>query len=222
MTVKLHNPTPEIEPDYHAFDLFFCWGQDKVSRAISSRTSWPLGPKRFRYAPCHVAFCCMFESRPVWVESTMLCEHECLYRKLIVAGPQMHEIDQRLIDYRRAKGRVELWRIVPFMRLSNSDSGELTRSAIGDFVVKHYGYDLHGAIFAGAFPLKLVDLFLGGGLYPAVRDQSLFCSEWAAALAMKFGLLAPGNYRRYSPADLGRALATNGMIQFVRSFESDA
>jgi hypothetical protein len=56
-------------------DIAACFGTDLTGRAISWGTASLFAPRGLKVAPSHVAICCEFEERIVWVESTTLCGH---------------------------------------------------------------------------------------------------------------------------------------------------
>lgn len=195
-------------------DLFACRGRDRVSRLISWGTARLLAPAGLRVGPCHVAIAARHGRHGMlWVESTAfgsaLQQGEgCVIRKRVADGCQAHTLANR-IDYWRAVGSVEVYRLAPIESLSTEESGLLSEILFKHFVEPGIRYDWPHVVLAGTRVLKRTDLM------PAETRDALFCSELVAAVLMRLGRLARGNPTRYSPADLLRELVRNGTYHRV-------
>lgn len=223
MKLRIHRPEDDDQedaPPFLPFDLFVCWGTDKVSRFISAVTSWPFGPPRLRIGPAHVAFCVDWYNHPLWAESTGICKHPCLYHNAVISGCQFHNIADRIEDYVKIGGRVDVYRLAPMWQLKADQTRELLSVVCNEYVGKEVGYDLDGAMFSALRVWKLLDVVLG--VFPNADTNQLFCSEWAAHLLMYFNRLPLSNCSKFTPAELARAMVNNGVSKYERSFQTAA
>ena len=202
--------------DFEPLDIAACYGTDPTSRAISWLTASPFAPRRLRRGPSHVAVICHFHEMPVLIESTTLCRHSCLIHGERISGCQAHQPEIRINDYLSAGGHVDLYRLSPVDRLSNSESELLSRILIRHFVGRNVTYDMGGALLSGT------RLFKHTRLLPSADLNQLFCSELAAKVLMRLGRLNRDNPTKYNPGTLLRQLIREGTMQFERSFQREA
>ena len=195
-------------------DIAACYGSDLASRIITLGTASLLAPSGLVLGPSHVAILCSHEGRPVWVESTTMCDHECRVRHERVDGAQVHVPRNRIRDYVKTGGRVELYRLSSLASLGfDLEKSELlSRILIDLFVGRARSYDLGGAILSGT------RLFQMSRLFPGADLNSLFCSEMVAATLMELGLLPRKNPTRYNPARLLRQLVRAGTYRRQKTF----
>ncbi len=129
-----------------------------------------------------------------------------------MAGTQAHDPRQRLADYTRQRGRVDLYRLTAIHRLCRYESRLLNRLLLQHFVARGVGYDVGGALLSGTRVFQLLRLF------PAADLDRLFCSELIAAVLMRVGRLNHSNPTRYNPARLLRQLVRCGTYRRIHSF----
>lgn len=194
-------------------DIAACYGVDWTSRLISAGTSSLVGPHELCWPPSHVAICCRNDDETIWVESTSLCHRACLFRRMPVSGVQAHRPYDRIADYVRSGGRVDLYRLTEINRFSKSESCLLSRLLIDHFIKKHIRYDMSGAVLSGTRAFQLTRLFPGADL------QRLFCSELIAAVLMRLGRMNHANPTRFNPGRLLRHLVRTGKYHRAGSFE---
>ena len=218
MTTALPPTVPSYEPQ--AGDVFACWGADWVSRGISVETSSVFGPWQFRWAPSHVAIACprWYPNHKTcyWWESTTMAKRACLEAEAPVSGCQVHPIVGRLQDYLFSGGRVNVYRLTEFDRLTDNETQQL-RNMLGqvigdaDSAAKPITYDTAGALCSGTRIVKRFTLW---------RNQldALFCSELLAALLQRLGRMCRENPSGFTPAGLMRRLITAGTYQHLTTF----
>jgi len=198
--------------DFQPLDLLACYGTDATARAITWLTASALAPRRLRLGPSHIALICKHHDAPLWLESTTLCSHPCVILGRQISGVQAHLPEIRINDYVQAGGRVDLYRLSPIDRLSETESELLTRILIRHFIGRQVTYDMGGALLSGT------RLFKRTRLLPSADLNELFCSELVAAVLMRLGRLNRANPTRYNPACLLRQLVREGTFQFEREF----
>jgi hypothetical protein len=189
-------------------DLAACHGADWTSRLIRWQTASLFPPAGLRLGPSHVALLCRWRDEMIWTESTTLCRSPCLIRQRQVSGAQAHRPQERIADYVNAGGRVDIYRLTHFHRLSIEESRLLTRLVLDEFIDPGIGYDLGGALLSGTRVLHRSRWFPGTDL------EQLFCSELAAAVVMRLNRMNHANPTRYNPARLLRELVRTG--KYVR------
>ncbi len=196
-------------------DIAACYGADWTGRLISLGTASLFAPPKLRIGPSHVAILCELKGDLTWVESTTLCEAPCLVRGESVAGAQAHRPRDRVNDYVRSNGKVDVYRLTSINALSNPESLLLSAILINHFVRPGKHYDMHGAILSGTRTFQLSRLFPGANL------DELFCSELVAAVAMRLNRMNHSNPTRFNPARLLRQLVRSGKYHFLRSIEGE-
>lgn len=201
--------------DFQSLDLLACYGTDATARAITWLTASALAPRRLRLGPSHVAVISQHHGSPLWMESTTLCPHPCAVLGYRVEGVQAHLPEQRIQDYVSTGGRVDVYRLSPIDRLSQSESELLSKILIRHFIGRLVTYDLGGALLSGT------RLFKRTRLLPAADLNELFCSELVAAVLMRLGRLNRANPTRYNPACLLRQVVREGTFQFERSYSRE-
>lgn len=201
--------------DFQPLDLLACYGTDATARAITWLTASALAPRRLRLGPSHIALICKHHDAPLWLESTTLCVHPCVILGRQISGVQAHLPEIRINDYVQAGGRVDLYRLSPIDRLSQSESELLSKILVRHFIGKRISYDLGGALLSGT------RLFKRTRLLPAADLNQLFCSELVAAVLMRLGRLNRANPTRYNPACLLRQVVREGTFQFERSYSQE-
>jgi len=201
--------------DFLPGDIAACHGADWTSRLIRWGTSTLFPPAGLRVGPSHVAVLCPWRQRMVWAESTTLCPHNCLIQNRPVSGAQLHPPELRIRDYLDHRGRVDIYRLTPFHRLSPQESRLLTWLILNEFIDPGTNYDLEGALFSGTHVLPFSRWFPGGSL-----DQ-LFCSEMVAAIVMRLNRMNHSNPTRYNPARLLRELVRTGKYTRVATLRPD-
>jgi hypothetical protein len=206
------------EREFQPLDIAACYGTGFTAKAISYGTASLLAPPRLKLGPSHVAVLCEFHGSPVWIESTTQSQHPCAILGYPVDGCQAHLPEDRLRDYVARGGHVDLYRLSPVDRLSQSESELLTEILVRHFIGRRITYDLGGALISGT------RLFKRTRLLPAADLNELFCSELIAAVLMRLGRLNRANPTRYNPACLLRELVRQGTFQFEREYvqEPDA
>lgn len=201
--------------DFQPLDLLACYGTDATARAITWLTASALAPRRLRLGPSHVAVIGEHHGSPLWLESTTLCPHPCAVLGYRVDGVQAHLPEERIHDYVSTGGRVDVYRLSPIDRLSQSESELLSKILIRHFLGRLVTYDLGGALLSGT------RLFKRTRLLPAADLNELFCSELVAAVLMRLGRLNRANPTRYNPACLLRQVVRQGTFQFERSYSPE-
>lgn len=190
-------------------DILACYGTDGASRLVSAWTSSIRRPAELRLGPSHVAICVDHPGRGlILVESTTLCDHECLFRGEAVSGVQAHYPEERINDYHAAGGHVDCWRINDYWRLSSREELFLWEVVAKHFEDDQIAYDLRGAITSGTRLLCKIVSFLETDL------ERLFCSELIAAALMRLNRMPIANATRYNPARLLRQLARSNVYQY--------
>lgn len=192
-------------------DIAACYGSDFASRVISWGTASLFGPGPLRIGPSHVAIIVDHPRRDLltWCESTSLCRRPCLEQGTAVDGCQAHRPEDRIDDYLESGGSVDIYRLAAIQSLSTAESELLTRIVWHHLIEKRVHYDLRGAILSGTRLLKRTHLFPGADL------DSLFCSEWIAAVLQRLGRMNHANPARFHPAGLLRELVDTGVYQRV-------
>jgi len=190
--------------DFKPGDIAACHGDDWTSRVIRWGTCSLFSPPGLRLGPSHVALICDWRKEMVWVESTTLCSRSCLLRGDRVSGAQVHQPIDRISDYLHHGGRVDIYRLSHFHRLSSQESHLLSRLVLNDFVRVNVRYDMGGALLSGTRVFQMTRLFPGANL-----DQ-LFCSELVAAVVMRLNRMNHANPSRFHPARLLRELVRTG------------
>lgn len=186
-------------------DLIACWGTDRQARTISWGTASLLAPPGMRLSPSHVALITDHpQYGPVWVESTTLCRHPCLFRGKPVSGCQAHLPVTRVTDYVEQGGRVEVYRPT---EINSLDSGELVllrRILLTHFVARGVRYDMSGALLSARRITTLPRLI-------SADLETVFCSELAAAVIQRLGRLSRcRNPSWYHPGRLIRDVYSQG------------
>jgi hypothetical protein len=200
--------------EFQPGDIAACFGTDRVSRAISLGTARPFAPKRLKIGPSHVAILCDHSVEGmIWVESTSLCRHPCIFRGDRVSGVQAHHVSERIADYTRVGGRVDLYRLVEIDQLRDKESKRLTAMLV-NWIAANVDYDTGGAICSGERVFKFLDYFPGADL------SSLFCSELVAAVLQRLGRMNRANPATFNPATLLRQLVRQGVYRYVDSYQS--
>lgn len=195
-------------------DIAACHGTDGASRLIRWGTVSLFPPAGLRLGPSHVALLFPWRGEMLWGESTTLCPSPCRIRGRIVSGAQAHDPAERIGQYLAAGGRVDLYRLVRFHRLSATESRLLTRILLDEVIEPGIGYDFGGAALSGTRVLQRSRFFPGADL------ESLFCSELVAATVMRLNRMNHANPTRYNPARLLRELVLTGKYQRVETFRA--
>ncbi|WP_437229189.1 hypothetical protein SH661x_001301 [Planctomicrobium sp. SH661] len=190
-------------------DIAACHGADWTGRMIRWGTASLAPPGILRVGPSHVAILCRWRSEMIWTESTTLCDTPCLIRGLPVTGAQAHHPHDRINDYLQAGGRVDLYRLTQFHRLTIEESRLLTRLLLDEFIDPGIGYDMGGALLSGTRVFQSLRFFPGANL------EQLFCSELVAAVIMRLNRMNHSNPSRYHPARLMRELVRTGKYERV-------
>lgn len=190
-------------------DIAACHGADWTSRVIRWGTASPFPPRGLRLGPSHVALMCLWRGEMIWAESTTLCRIPCLVRGQRVSGAQAHRPEERIAEYLEGGGRVDIYRLVHFHRLSLDESRLLTRLILDEFIDPGISYDLGGAILSGT------RVFQCSRFFPGANLEHLFCSELVAAVVMRLNRLNHTNPTRYNPARLLRELVRTGKYERV-------
>ena len=198
--------------EFQPGDLVACYGTEFVAKAISYGTASLLAPRRLRIGPSHVAVICEHHGSPVWIESTTLCAHPCVILGYPISGVQAHLPEDRIDDYVKPGGRVDLYRLSPIDRLNAGESQLLTRILVKHFIGRRVEYDTGGALLSGTRLFKRTRLLPGADL------NELFCSELVAKVLMRLGRMNRDNPTKYNPACLLRQLVREGTVQFERRF----
>ena len=192
--------------DFQSGDIAACFGTGFAARGITLATASPLAPRGLRLGPSHVAIICRHRERPLWVESTTLCEHKCCVRGEPTAGVQAHPPELRTADYLRAGGHVDIYRLTGINALSRDERTLLHRILVGHLLGVGGRYDLSGALVSGTRLLRLL---------PGAKVDELFCSELVAAVLMRLGRMNHANPARFHPARLLRELVRTGKVTRV-------
>ena len=190
-------------------DLMACYGADRLGRLIRAKTSWLWGPS----APSHVAMCCDYQGRVVWVESTTQTNRPCMIRGGRVDGAQVHLPHHRIADYASSGGRVDVWRLAKTRTLADWQRAELSRVLIDEIVRPGTAYDYGGAGLSGLRFLPWT------WLYPSADLERVFCSELCAEGLMSVGRMPISVAGRWNPGRLLRWLCWWGVYRFLRSYD---
>lgn len=203
-------------------DVLACFGGDRVSRAISALTAWPFAPSRLRIGPSHVAIVAETPAGTspdlLWCESTTLCPHPCAVTGIARNGVQAHWPRDRVGDYHRSGGHVDVYRLTAIDALNDSESRRLSSILIDQFIRPQRDYDVAGALISGTPVVRLLD----GLLLRRFRSlHDVFCSELVAAALMRLCRLNRANPTRYSPAKLLRQIVNQGTYRYVGTLIHD-
>jgi len=201
-----------IGREFRSGDVAACFGTDGISRTISIATASLLAPHRLRIAPSHVAIICEYCGAPTWVESTTLCRHPCRITETHTSGMQAHYPEDRIDDYTRHGGRVDLYRLSAIDSLTTTESSLLTKILIHHFLADRVSYDTPGAIISGT------RLFKYTRLLPRADLHQLFCSELIAATLQRLNRMNRANPTRFNPGSLCRTLVRQGTYSYERSY----
>lgn len=198
-------------------DIAACFGTCAVSRAITWRTFHPFPPiRRLAWGPSHVAILCRHPvGGMIWAESTSMCAHACLFRDKRVSGVQAHDPWERIGDYEKGGGWVDLYRLVDFWSLSGAESELLTNLVVRHFIRKNVDYDTGGALLSGTTLLRRLPFVLGGGRHTL---QAAFCSELIHSLQKRLNRIDHNNSTKYTPGRLMRELVADGTYRYVETF----
>ncbi|MEZ6066020.1 MAG: hypothetical protein R3B90_10000 [Planctomycetaceae bacterium] len=195
----------ELSPDeLQAGDILACYGGDWPSRLICAATATLFASRHLRWPPSHVAIVCPSEAELLWVESTTFCDRPCRAQGVPVSGVQAHRPADRLVDYLREGGRVDVYRLADIDRLSTTETRLLRRILLQHFIGRRIRYDVRGAALSGTRFLHWTRLFPGADL------ERLFCSELIAAVLMRLGRMNRANPSRFHPGRLLRELVKTG------------
>lgn len=204
-------PRMHLEPG----DIAACYGTGLLDRLIRLETGSLFGPPGLKLGPSHVAIMAATrslnrnrKSQIVWCESTTLCSHPCLLREQRVSGVQVHRPEDRIRDYTADGARVEIYRLCEFDRLMAPEVKQLMRMV---HYLSHHGvgYDYRGAVTSGTRVLKWRRSL-------ASNLESLFCSEFIAAVLQRLGRMNRRNPTLYNPAALLRELVRTGVYRRVQ------
>lgn len=191
-------------------DIAACYGTGFVSKAISFETMSLIPPsKRLLLGPSHVAVMLGEGNDQLWVESTSLCPRRCVINNITVEGPQAHRPKDRIADYVRPGGRVDIYRPTPWYLLTQEEY-EKAHKLLVEFLIKKggYHYDMLGAVISGTRAFRLWPFFFS-------TMHEVFCSEMIAALMMRTCRLPVTKTNKFSPGRLMRKLVWNGVYKFV-------
>jgi len=197
-------------------DIAACHGTDWTGRVIRWGTASLFPPGLLRVGPSHVALMCSWRGRMIWTESTTLCRSACLIRGVPVSGAQAHLPDERIADYTGSGGRVDLYRLTHFNRLTIEESRLLTRLVLDEFIDPGISYDMGGAILSGT------RVFQCSRFFPGANLEQLFCSELVAAVVMRLNRMNHANPSRYHPARLLRELVRTGKYERIAVLKGEA
>jgi hypothetical protein len=200
--------------EFQPGDIAACYGTDWTGKIIRWGTATLFPPASLRVGPSHVAILCRWRGQMIWTESTTLCRSPCLIREAPVSGAQAHLPVERVKDYVREGGRVDLYRLTHFNRLTIEESRLLTRLILDEFIDPGIDYDLGGALLSGT------RVFQYSRFFPGANLQQLFCSELVAAVIMRLNRMNHANPSRYHPARLLRELVRTGKYERVATFDS--
>ncbi len=192
-------------------DIAACYGTDWASRVIRWGTSSLFPPGALRLGPSHVALMCRWRESMIWTESTTLCSRACLIREEQVEGAQAHRPEDRIADYIQSGGRVDLYRLTHFQRLTPEESRMLTRLLLDEFILPELRYDMGGAVLSGTRVFQMTRFF------PVANLEEIFCSELVAAIVMRLNRMNHENPSRFNPARLLRELVRTGKYERVAS-----
>ena len=135
-------------------------------------------------------------------------------RGVSVAGAQAHEPDERIADYVQHGGRVDIYRLTHFHRLTVEESRLLTRLVLDEFIDPGISYDMGGALLSGT------RVFQCSRFFPGANLEQLFCSELVAAVIMRLNRMNHSNPSRYHPARLLRELVNTGKYERVATLDA--
>ncbi|WP_437188459.1 hypothetical protein SH668x_001906 [Planctomicrobium sp. SH668] len=200
--------------EFQPGDIAACHGTDWTGRIIRWGTASLFPPWQLSLGPSHVAILCRWRGEMIWAESTTLCSTPCLVRNIPTEGAQAHWPEERVSDYLEMGGRVDVYRLTHFQRLTPAESQLLTRLLLDEFIEPGVSYDLGGALLSGTRVFQYSKFFPGANL------EQLFCSELVAAVVMRLNRMNHANPSRYHPARLLRELIRIGGYQRVATFAS--
>ncbi|WP_437191478.1 hypothetical protein [Planctomicrobium sp. SH527] len=202
-----------VSMEFKPGDIAACHGTDWASKLIRWGTGSLFPPGGLRLGPSHVALLCRWRESMIWTESTTLCSRPCLIREEQVDGAQAHQPEDRIADYVESGGRVDLYRLTHFQRLTLEESRMLTRLLLDEFILTGLRYDLGGAVLSGTRAFQLSRLF------PSANLEEIFCSELVAAIVMRLNRMNHSNPSRFNPARLLRELVRTGKYERVASID---
>lgn len=199
-------------------DVLACFGTGGTSRRISLGTSVPIGTRRLRFAPSHLAIIGEHDGDCRWFESTTLSERPCVIQNKLVDGVQAHEPADRVRDYCLGRdwlghGRVDVYRLSPIDRLDDGERELLSRMLVQDFL--GVGYDTGGAMLAGVISRPIFDRFH----WVASDLHSVFCNELVCAVLQRLGRMNKQNPGKHNPGSTVRELVQTGVYAWARTFE---
>lgn len=198
--------------DWQPGDILACFGSEPVSRAISVGTFCPIAPHGLRLAPSHVSIVADWMGSPCVFESTTLANRPCLIRRKVVSGIQCHRPECRAWDYAHRGGRVDVYRLTHWNRLSSRETFELSE-LLKSMTVEGLTYDTVGALLSGTRVFQLTKFF------PSADLEHLFCSELVAFSLMKLCRLSRTNPTRFNPGRLCRRLVSEGTYRKVTTYD---
>lgn len=194
-------------------DLLACWGRGPTSWAISYGTASLLAPRGLRLGPSHVAIIAEHNQYgPLWYESTSLCTRPCLFAGEITRGVQAHFPHDRIADYCREGGRVDVYRLTDINRLDWRERALLAQ-IMGHLINGRVRYDTAGAVAAGE---RLFNRF---GCFPYADLETLFCSEFVGAVLQRLSRMRRRNPSAFNPATLLRCEVRDGVYRLARRFD---
>lgn len=200
--------------DWQPGDLLAFHGTDLISRVIKLGTCWPIDRRSCWNPPTHVGMIVPARGGLLLFESTTLCGHACLSARDHVAGVQIHDPKERVLDYRADDGQVDLYRLTLLNQLTLRDRQDLT-AMVNDCLLARLKYDTRGAVFSATKSSVLLRRVLQADL------ETVFCSELLAALLQRLGLLSRAYIpSHFSPGRLIRELKRTGVYRREKSWTS--
>lgn len=199
--------------EFRPGDILACYGTCPVARAIRRWTYRPwYRDQRLRCAPSHVGIIADLPvsgmTTRVLVESTSLCDRDCLITGRPVSGVQAHGPEGRVWDYLRGGGWVDQYRPTEACEFNDAELGRL---AILCRAMAGHDYDTIGAGFSG---LAITRRWLN-----RTADLStLFCSELVARLLQCLNRMNWSNPSNWTPGDLIREAVCTGVYEHVRRY----
>lgn len=192
MKVIANDQAPTADTQWQPGDLVAFWGRCWKSRVIEAATA----------GPSHVGIIANYGGRPTLFESTTLTNLQCVVRGRTIEGVQGHYVWDRIRSYDGHCRRVP---ISPAWRFSREESSLLSWALTQHWIGRPY--NLKGALLSGTRVFKWTRFM------PYPDSGSLFCSELAAAILMRFGRFPLDNPTRYHPASLIRRARECGTYQ---------